>query len=296
MVDNVNMAREMGYLNVRDDTLVPLNQTRSLPPEEVVLMTTGSQGEPTSALVRIANQEHREVRIMPGDTVIISATPIPGNELLVSRTIDNLLRQGAKVLHDRIALVHVHGHGSQEELKMMLSLTRPRYFVPVHGEYRHLVAHASLAWDLGVAQSGIFVLEDGDVLELSESGGAVVDTVSAGPIYIDGLTTHDTSSQILRDRRNLSRDGMVAIILTVDRDSRQLVGHPKAVASGFMSPTDTTQLFDTLSGELERLISEGLEPLDDVDLARSTIRDVSRKLIYNETHRRPLVIPVVLEV
>jgi ribonuclease J len=296
MVDNVNMAREMGYLNVRDDTLVPLNQTRALPPEEIVLMTTGSQGEPTSALVRIANQEHRDVRIMPGDTVVISATPIPGNELLVSRTIDNLLRQGAKVLHDRISLVHVHGHGSQEELKIMLSITRPRYFVPVHGEYRHLVAHASLAWDMGVAQSGIFVLEDGDVLELSESGGEVVGTVSAGPIYIDGLTTHDTSSQILRDRRTLSRDGMVAVILSVDRDSRQLVGHPKTVASGFMSPTDTAQLFDALGVELERLISEELGPLDDVDLVKSTLRDVSRKLIYNETHRRPLIIPVVLEV
>lgn len=296
MVDNVNMAREMGYLNMRDDTLVPLNQTRALPPEEIVLMTTGSQGEPTSALVRIANQEHRDVRIMSGDTVIISATPIPGNELLVSRTIDNLLRQGAKVLHDRISLVHVHGHGSQEELKIMLSITRPRYFVPVHGEYRHLVAHASLAWDMGVAQSGIFVLEDGDVLELSESGGEVVGTVSAGPIYIDGLTTHDTTSQILRDRRTLSRDGMVAVILSVDRDSRQLVGHPKAVASGFMSPTDTAQLFDALGVELERLISEELGPLDDVDLVKSTLRDVSRKLIYNETHRRPLIIPVVLEV
>jgi ribonuclease J len=296
MVDNVNMAREMGYLNVLDDTLVPLNQTRGLAPEEIVLMTTGSQGEPTSALVRIANREHRDVRIMPGDTVIISATPIPGNELLVSRTIDNLLRQGAKVLHDRVSLVHVHGHGSQEELKMMLSLIRPRYFVPVHGEYRHLMAHASLAWDMGVAQSGIFVLEDGDILELSESGGAVVGAVSAGPIYIDGLTTHDTSSQILRDRRTLSRDGMVAVILSVDRDRRQLAGHPKAVASGFMSSTDTAQLFDTLSVELERLISEELEPLDDVDLVKSTLRDASRKLIYSETHRRPLIIPVVLEV
>lgn len=296
MVDNVNMAREMGYLKMQEDTLVPLNQTRSLRPEEVVLMTTGSQGEPTSALVRIANQEHRDVRIMPGDTVIISATPIPGNELLVSRTIDNLLRQGAKVLYDRISLVHVHGHGSQEELKMMLSLTKPRYFVPVHGEYRHLMAHAALAWDMGVAESGIFVLEDGDILELSEGGGEVVGSVSAGPIYIDGLTTHDTSSQILRDRRTLSRDGLVAVILSVDRDSRQLVGRPKAVASGFMSATDTAQLFDTLSLELERLVSKDLEPLDDVEQAKSTLRDASRKFIYNETHRRPVIIPVVLEV
>ncbi|MFB3119668.1 MAG: ribonuclease J, partial [Stenotrophomonas maltophilia] len=217
MVDNVHMAEEMGYLDIPPGTLVSINQSRGIPPEEIVFVTTGSQGEPTSALVRIANQEHRDVKIMSGDTVIISATPIPGNELLVSRTIDNLLRQGAKVLYDKIALVHVHGHASREELKMMISLIRPKYFIPVHGEYRHLMAHARLAWDLGVAEEGIFVLEDGDVLEITEEGGKVVDTVSAGPIYIDGLTTHDTQSQVLRDRRFLSRDGMVAVVVTIDR-------------------------------------------------------------------------------
>ncbi|MFB3097410.1 MAG: ribonuclease J, partial [Dehalococcoidia bacterium] len=201
MVDNVHMAEEMGYLDIPPGTLVSINQSRGIPPEGIVFVTTGSQGEPTSALVRIANQEHRDVKIMSGDTVIISATPIPGNELLVSRTIDNLLRQGAKVLYDKIALVHVHGHASREELKMMISLIRPKYFIPVHGEYRHLVAHARLAWDLGVAEEGIFVLEDGDVLEITEEVGQVVDTVSAGPIYIDGLKTHDTQSQVLRDRR-----------------------------------------------------------------------------------------------
>ena len=296
MVDNVAMAREMGYLDIPDGTLIPLNQTRGLPPEEVVLMTTGSQGEPTSALVRIANQEHREVQVLAGDTVIISATPIPGNELLVSRTIDNLLRQGAKVLYDRVALVHVHGHASQEELKMMLSLTRPQYFIPVHGEYRHLVAHARLAWDMGVAGSGIFVLEDGDVLEISQDGGRVVDTVSAGPIYIDGLTTHDTSSEVLRDRRALSRDGVVAVVITVDHALGQLKGPPKVVASGFMEPSTTGNLFESLSFELERLLSDESELLDDLESAKSRVRSVSRKFLYNETHRRPMIIPVVLQV
>ena len=250
------MATEMGYLSMSPDTLIPINQTRGVPPEQMVLLTTGSQGEPTSALVRIANQDHRDVSIIPDDTVIISATPIPGNELLVSRTIDNLFRQGAKVLYDRVALVHVHGHASQEELKMMLSLTRPRYFVPVHGEYRHLVAHARLAWNLGIAKEGIFVLEDGDVLELSEEGGKVVDTVSAGPIYIDGLTTHDIQSQVLRDRRSLSRDGMVAAILSIDRDSRKLVHPPQIVASGFMQPKETIQLFEALSNQLKQMLVE----------------------------------------
>jgi ribonuclease J len=296
MVDNVNMAKEMGYLDIAEGTLIPLSQTRGLPPEQVVLMTTGSQGEPTSALVRIANQEHRDVSIMPGDTVIISATPIPGNELLVARTIDNLLRQGAKVLYDRIALVHVHGHASQEELKMMLSLTRPRYFVPVHGEYRHLAAHARLAWDMGIAESGIFVLEDGDVLELTAESAAVAETVSAGPIYIDGLTTHDTSSQVLRDRRALSRDGLVAVVLSVDQAVGQLVSAPQVVTSGFMEPAHTMQLFDSLSFELERVLSEEPALLDDLEELKSTVRSVSRKFIYDQTHRRPMLIPVILEI
>ena len=296
MVDNVNMAIEMGYLDVPDGTLIPLNQSKSIPPEQVVLMTTGSQGEPTSALVRMANQEHRDVKILPGDTVVISATPIPGNELLVNRTIDKLLRQGAKVLHDRVATVHVHGHASQEELKMMLSLVRPRYFVPVHGEYRHLVAHAKLAWDLGLAQEGIFVLEDGDVLELSQDGGEVVESVSAGPIYIDGLATHDTTSQVLRDRRALSRDGVVTVVVSVDVAAGQLASGPKVVASGFMEPAQVIQIFDALAVEIERAISEDADLVDNHDALKSRVREISRKFLYSETRRRPMVIPVVLEI
>ncbi len=296
MVDNVRMAADMGYLNIPQDMLLPLHQTRSLPPEEVVLLTTGSQGEPTSALVRIANQNHRDVGVMEGDTVIISATPIPGNELHVSHTIDNLLRQGAKVLYDRIALVHVHGHASQEELKMMLSITRPRYFVPVHGEHRHLVAHAGIAWDLGVAQEGIFVLEDGDVLELSEEGGRVVEQVSAVPIYIDGLSTHDPGSQVLRDRRSLSRDGVVVVILSTELETGRLIGAPQVIASGFMDATETVQVFRGLADELEQvLVTSGLYFLDQ-DEMKSKVREIARQFLFNNTHRRPMIIPVVLDI
>ena len=296
MVDNVNMAVEMGYLDIPDGTLIPLNQSKNIPPEQVVLMTTGSQGEPTSALVRMANQEHRDVKILPGDTVVMSATPIPGNELLVNRTIDKLLRQGAKVLHDRVATVHVHGHASQEELKMMLSLVRPKYFVPVHGEYRHLVAHAKLAWDLGLAQEGIFVLEDGDVLELSQDGGEVVESVSAGPIYIDGLATHDTTSQVLRDRRALSRDGVVTVVVSVDVAAGRLANGPKVVASGFMEPAQVIQIFDALAVEIERAVSEDAGLVGNHDALKSRVREISRKFLYSETRRRPMVIPVVLEI
>ena len=294
MVDNVNMACEMGYLDLPDGILVSLQQARNLPPEEVVLMTTGSQGEPTSALVRIASQEHRDVGILPGDTVIISATPIPGNEIHVSRTIDKLLRQGAQVLHDRVALVHVHGHASQEELKMMLSIVRPKFFVPVHGEYRHLVAHARLAWNMGVAESGIFVLEDGDVLELSADAGEVVDTVSAGPIYIDGPATHDNTSEVLRDRRALSRDGVVTVAVSVDPEAGRLTGTPRVSASGFMESPEAAPVFEALGFELERLFADEPELLYDGDSAKSRIRDVSRRFLYTETRRRPMVLPVLL--
>ena len=294
MVDNVNMASEMGYLNLPEGILVSLQQARNLPPEEVVLMTTGSQGEPTSALVRIASQEHRDVGIMPGDTVIISATPIPGNEIHVSRTIDKLLRQGAQVLHDRVALVHVHGHASQEELKMMLSIVRPKFFVPVHGEYRHLVAHARLAWNMGVAESGIFVLEDGDVLELSADAGEVVDTVSAGPIYIDGPATHDNTSEVLRDRRALSRDGVVTVAVSVDPEAGRLTGTPRVSASGFMEPPEAAPVFEALGFELERLFADEPDLLYDGDSAKSRIRDVSRRFLYTETRPRPMVLPVLL--
>ena len=258
-------------------------------------MTTGSQGEPTSALVRISNQEHRDVGILPGDTVIISATPIPGNEIHVSRTIDKLLRQGAVVLHDRVALVHVHGHASQEELKMMLSIVRPKFFVPVHGEYRHLVAHARLAWNMGVAESGIFVLEDGDVLELSPDAGEVVDTVSAGPIYIDGPTTHDNTSQVLRDRRALSRDGVVTVVVSVDAAAGTLIGAPRIGASGFMEQPDAGLVFEALGSELERMFADEPDLLYDGDEVKYRVRDLSRKFLYSETRRRPMVLPVVLE-
>ena len=296
MVDNVRMAADMGYLNIPQDMLLPLHQTRSLPPEEVVLLTTGSQGEPTSALVRIANQNHRDVGVMEGDTVIISATPIPGNELHVSHTIDNLLRQGAKVLYDRIALVHVHGHASQEELKMMLSITRPHYFVPVHGEHRHLVAHAGIAWDLGVAQEGIFVLEDGDVLELSEEGGRVVEQVSAVPIYIDGLSTHDPGSQVLRDRRSLSRDGVVVVILSTELETGRLIGAPQVIASGFMDATETVQVFRGLADELEQVLVTSGPYFLDQDEMKSKVREIARQFLFNNTHRRPMIIPVVLDI
>lgn len=297
MVESVHVAEELGYLTLPPGVLVSLSESRRLPPEKVVLMTTGSQGEPTSALVRIANQDHREVQIMTGDTVIISATPIPGNELPVSRTIDNLLRQGAKVLYDRVATVHVHGHASQEELKMVLSLVRPKFFVPVHGEYRHLMAHAQLAWDLGIAEEGIFVMEDGDVLELSEDSAQVVEQITAGPIFVDGLTTHDNTSEVLRQRRALSKDGVVVVVLPPQNGayaSKDSVA-PKIVSSGFMNDLDTGELFQDLIEELRQTLASGPEFHEGAEAAKSKVKETARDFIAKATNRRPMIIPVVLE-
>ena len=295
MVDNVNVAVDLGYLTIPPDMLIPLNQSRRLPPEQVVLMTTGSQGEPTSAMVRISNQDHREVKVMSGDTVIISATPIPGNELPVSRTIDNLLRQGANVLYDRIAMVHVHGHASQEELKMVLSLVQPRYFVPVHGEYRHLMAHAQLAWDLGLAESGIFVLEDGDVLHITDETAQVEESIPVGPIYIDGLSARDTDSEVLNQRRSLSQDGVVVIVINTDKHTGLPSSKPRAVASGFMDADETVDLFQRLSESLAgELQDHGQSPCQPEEL-KSKMRETARKFLAAETRRRPIIIPIVLQ-
>ena len=296
MADNVNMAAEMGYLTIPAGALVSLSEIRSHKPERTVLITTGSQGEPTSALVRIANQDHRDVSIMEGDTVVISATPIPGNELLVSRTIDNLLRQGAHVLYDRIATVHVHGHASQEELKMMLSLTKPRYFVPVHGEYRHLMAHARLAWDMGLAESGIFVLEDGDVLELSEQGGRVVESVPAAPILIDGPSARNMGSEVFRERRALARDGVVVIVVSVDAGTGLPAYPTKVLASGFMEKEETDNLFPKLSEIVDGLIHEKRELIDEPERVKNLVREAAGRFIQSEARRRPTIVTVFLEI
>ena len=299
MVDTVKVATDLGYLKVPEGTLVPLAETRKLAPEKVVLMTTGSQGEPTSALVRIAKQEHRDVNIMAGDTVVISATPIPGNELPVSHTIDNLLRQGAKVLYDRIATVHVHGHASQEELKLVLRLVRPKYFVPVHGEYRHLTAHAQLAWDLDVAKDGIFVMEDGDVLELSEGGARMDERVSAGPIFVDGLTTRDIQSPVLGERKSLSKDGVVVVIVTTDISSGKLVGEPTSVASGFLDESETGTLFEELSVTIAQELASnwsGTKENSENGGLKTKVKETARSFIAGSVRRSPMIIPVVLEV
>ena len=296
MVDNANMSMKMGYLSAPAGVVASLREIRNLPPEKVVLMTTGSQGEPTSALVRIANRDHRDVQIMPGDTVVISATPIPGNETVVSRTIDNLFRQGAEVLYDRIALVHVHGHASQEELKLIINLTKPKFFVPVHGEHRHLKVHAELAQSLGMPAENTFVLEDGDVLEITSQGAEVVDRVTAGPVYVDGRRVWDMTNGVMRDRRLLSKDGIVVLVLSQDGKTGQLTSPPDMVSSGFIDAEEHSATVSAMTHVVMEALNSDVEHPMEKDVLVKMVKDTVGNFLHQQTGRRPMIIPVVVEV
>ena len=293
MANNVKMARKMGYLDVPDGVLVSTRDAARLPQERVVIVATGSQGEPTSALVRIANGDHRDVEVVPGDTVIISASPIPGNETLIAKTIDSLFKRGAHVYYSRIEMVHVHGHASQEELKMMLGLVRPRYFVPVHGEYRHLVAHAAIARSMGVPASNTFVLTDGDVLQIDSQGADVVGSVPAGRVYVDGRTLWSMHSEALVDRRRLARNGVVAVLLCVDDLSGEALAEPAIVSSGFADLDESQHLFGkTAKIALQSLETETRYAID-WDRVEARVAGAVSDFLYEQTRRRPTVLVAI---
>jgi ribonuclease J len=296
MSDIVNMTLELGYLKSPDGILARLDELKGMPHNRVVLITTGSQGEPTSALVRIANRDHRLVHIIRGDTVILSATAVPGNESLINRTVDSLFKQGAQVLYDKVAQVHVHGHGSQEELKLLLNLVKPKFFMPIHGEYRHLSLHAKLAQSVGIPKGNIFVLEDGDVLELGPQEGRITGKVSSGNVYVDGLSVGDIGSVVLRDRRMLSRDGVVMVIITVNRQTGKLVGRPDIISRGFVEPGETKDMIEESRDLVARALDRsGIRPAD-WGFIYSKVRDILHKFYYEQTKRRPMILPVMVKV
>jgi ribonuclease J len=296
MRDTVRIATELGYLNAPPDVMRRFEEIHHFPHNKIILLTTGSQGEPTSALVRIANRDNNQVKIIPGDTVIMSATPVPGNEALVNRTIDNLFRQGAQVVYEKLAQVHVHGHGSQEELKLLLSLVRPKFFVPIHGEYRHLSLHAKLARSLGMPETNIFVLENGHILELDREKGRIVTKLPIGNVYVDGLVMGDLASVILRDRKLLSRDGIVVVIVAIDKEKGRIVGRPDIVSRGFVDMKEG----ETILGQGRDLVQEALEHSDGHPLEWSFIntkvKDTLSKFFYDQTRRRPMILTAAVEV
>ena len=296
MTDTVHIALELGYLNAPDGILGRIDEVKGLPNNKIVLITTGSQGEPTSALVRIANRDHRHVHIQRGDTIVLSATPVPGNESLVNRTVDSLFKQGAQVIYDKLGRVHVHGHGSQEELKLILSLVKPKFFVPVHGEYRHLSLHARLAESVGIPAENIFVLEDGDVLELNANAARVNGKVGSGHVYVDGLSVGDIDGVVLRTRRMLSRDGIVVVIIAVNRQTGKLVGRPDIVTRGFIDTREFGGLMDESRELLERTLDHSGGRISEWSFINTKIRDTLEKFYYDKTKRRPMILPFMVKV
>jgi ribonuclease J len=296
MVNNVQMAIDLGYLNIPKSTLIRAEDINKFPPERVVLICTGSQGEPTSALTRIANQDHRLVRIQPHDTVILSATPVPGNEKMVSRTINNLFRQGADVYYQAIANVHVSGHAAQEELKLMLNLLRPNFFLPIHGEFRQLILHAKLAYSLGIPEDHIVVAEDGDIVQITPESIKVVDHTTCGNVYVDGLGVGDVGQIVLRDRQVLAQDGILMVVLTVDKETGHPLAGPDIVSRGFVYMRDSEELLESAR---ERVLESfiGLNGhASDWSFVKDKIKHTLSEFLYDKTHRRPMILPIVMEV
>jgi len=297
MKEIVNMALKTGYLTAPADVICRLDELRTLPHHRIVILSTGSQGEPTSALVRMANRDHRsQVRIVPGDTVVISATSIPGNEALVSKTIDSLFRQGANVIYDRLAQVHVHGHGSREELKLLLSLVKPKFFVPVHGEYRHLSLHANLAQSMGIPRDNIFVLENGDVLELGQDSGKVVAKTRVGVKCVSGLTTGELDDVVLQDRKLLSQDGVVVVTVAIDAESGRLAGRPRIMMRGFVDGGEEQTLIEQGQDVVLAALNHDRRRLSEPGFVDARMKDSLNRFFYERVRRRPVIIPVVVKV
>ncbi len=295
MENNVRMASDLGYLQMPSGMLMNVREMNDHPDAKTVVICTGSQGEPTAALTRMAQGSHQHVTIHEDDTVILSSNPVPGNEKLVYRNIEALFAAGARVLYNRIADVHVRGHAAQEELKIVHRLVRPRHFVGIHGEYRHLVMHRELAISLGMTEDHAIVLTDGDVLEIDENGARVAERVPADYVYVDGLGIGDVDQILLRDRAHLANEGMVVVVAAVDRRTGKLVRAPEVMSHGFVGPDDEPELLngvqqlvtDKLGGEGDRV---------DWTAIHETLKDDVAAFLHNRTHRRPLVLPVMMEV
>ncbi len=296
MVNVVSISLELGYISAPEGTLIDIDEINNYRMDEICIITTGSQGEPMSALTRMAMSDHRKVGIVPGDTVVISANPIPGNEKFVTRTIDNLMRLGADVIYGRNQGVHVSGHASREELKLMHNLIRPKFFIPVHGEYHHLVQHAKLARELGMPKENIFISENGQVLEFTRDKGTVAGKVTAGMVMVDGLGVGDVGNIVLRDRRQLSQDGILIVVVTMDRNNRVVAG-PDIVSRGFVYVRESEALMDEARARvqqaLERCEDEGVKEWAAI---KSNVRDALGRYLFDKTRRRPMILPIIMEI
>ena len=296
MVANVAIARQLGYLRIPEGILIDLKELPRLPKEEVCMITTGSQGEPMSALARIAMDDHKQIRLEPGDTVILSSRFIPGNEKTISDLINHLYRRGAEVYHEKVSEVHVSGHASQEELKLMLNLVKPRFFIPVHGEYRHLVKHARLAQMVGVPAERCLLAVNGDVLSFRDERGAISGQVETGRVFIDGKGIGDVGEVVLKDRRHLSEDGMVVVIIAINQQSGEVIYGPDVVSRGFVFEDESQEYLDeTKKIVLDTLAGMATEARADWGEVKQEVRRILRRFFNKTIERRPVILPLILE-
>jgi len=295
MVNIASIAMELGYLQVPDELLVDVEEVDRYPANRVTIITTGSQGEPMAALSRMAMSDHKKISIIPGDTVIISASAIPGNEKMVARTINSLFKQGAKVIYESVSGIHVSGHASQEELKLIINLIKPKFFLPVHGEYRHLVQHAQLAVDLGIDSEKVIIPEIGDVVEIFRNKIRVAGKVPSGKIFVDGLGVGDVGNIVLRDRKQLSQDGILIVVVTIDKTTGKVVAGPDIVSRGFVYVRESEALIEEAKNKV-RLALERCSENSDWATMKSQIREILGKHLYDKMKRRPMILPIIMEV
>ncbi len=296
MMNAINVAIELGYMRVPNNTIIDIEEIGRYSPEKLVIITTGSHGEAMSALTRMAFSEHRKVTISFGDTVIISATPIPGNEKTVSRVINQLYKLGAEVIYDSLADIHVSGHACREELKLILSLAKPKYFFPVHGEFRHLMQHAKLAQSMGMSEDNIFILAIGEVMEVSGEGCKKTGTVPAGPVLVDGLGVGDVGNIVLRDRRHLAQDGLIVVVVTLSGDSKDIVAGPDVISRGFVYMRESEDLMEEIRTCAKNVLDSCHQKhITDWNTLKMQMKGKIGDFLYEKTKRKPMILPVIME-
>lgn len=297
MENIVEVAKELGYLNFPDGLMIGIDDIHKYPSEKIVIITTGSQGEPMSALSRMAASEHKKVEIMKGDLIIISASAIPGNEKLISKVVNQLFKKGADVIYESIADIHVSGHACQEELKLMLTLTKPKFFMPVHGEYRHLKRHSMLAQKVGIQESNIFISDIGQVLEVGRDSARLNGSVSSGQVLVDGLGVGDVGNIVLRDRKHLSQDGILTVVVTIEKDTGTVIAGPDIISRGFVYVRESEDLMDGAREIVRKLLEESLgNQVTEWSVLKSGIRDDLREYLYAKTMRKPMILPIIMEI
>jgi ribonuclease J len=297
MINNTRIARELGYLHIDDKDILDAYDMGKLPAEEIVILSTGSQGEPLSALARMANGEHRSVQIERGDTVVMSASPVPGNEKAVSRVINRLFKAGAQVYYRGVADVHVSGHAAAEELKLMLQMVKPTYFMPIHGETRHLYAHAKLATSVGVDPGGVFVLENGQCLQIGENGAKIGEHVESGVVYVDGLSVGDVGDAVLRHRQQLSSDGVATVVIAIDTQTGKVAGDVELVTVGLVLGDIEAQVLDEARARITKVLARTQrEGATDPGVIQHAVREAVSQVMWERARRRPMIIPIVMEV